>query len=143
MFNKATEEDMHITKKAYVKVYYEYNPDRKNPFRLYEREGFFDSWRVVDEYKTLEEAQESAGSRAKVVVDMGLFERGHRKGMMSWWEEPKPTVKVIPGASANFDDSEEVEFERVQVSKKKAEVILPEEKPVAVIRGGSAFTFQK
>jgi len=111
MFGNTTPEDLKINKKEFIKVYYEYDQSRKSPFRLFERAGFFDGWSVVDDYKTLEEAQESGRSRAVIVVDMGLFERGHRKGMMSWWDEAKQP-KAIPAASANFDDSEEVEFER-------------------------------
>lgn len=104
--------DLKINTKEAIKVYYEYDANRPKPYRLFEREGFFDSWRMVDDYKTLDEAQESGRSRAIKVTDMGLFEKGHRKGMMSWWEEPKPQPKVIPEVSANFDYSEEVEVEK-------------------------------
>lgn len=142
MFNKATEEDLKITKKDFIKVYYEHIPGERKPFRLYEREGFLDSWRVVDEYKTLEEAQESALSRAKVVVDMGLFEKGHRKGMMSWWEQPR-TARVVPEASANFDYSEQVEIERLPKSKKQNSFSKPEAEGALTLSGRHAIRFQK
>lgn len=109
MFNNATPEDLKINKKAFVKVYYEYDPNRNKPFRLFEREWLFDSWRIVDDYKTLAEAQESGRSRAIKVVDMGLFERGHRKGMMSWWDEPKAEPKVFE--MAILPPSTEVEYD--------------------------------
>lgn len=101
-----------IETKKHVKVYYEYDPSRKYPYRLFERESFLDSWSEVGNFKTLDAAQEAGLSRAITVTDMGLFERGHRKGMMSWWEEPKPQPKHIPQLSANFEYSEEVEVEK-------------------------------
>lgn len=110
MFNKATPEDLKINKKEFVKVYYEYDDSRPRPFRLFEREGIFTPWRIVDDYKTLEEAQESGRSRAIKVVDMGLFEKGHRKGMMSWWDEPKPVKTIVE--MAVLPPSTEVEYDR-------------------------------
>lgn len=109
MFSNNEQEDLKINKKAFVKVYYEYDNGRNKPFRLFEREGFLDAWRIVDDYKTLEEAQESGRSRAIKVVDMGLFEKGRRKGMMSWWDEPKPTKTIVE--MAVLPPSSEVEYD--------------------------------
>ncbi len=109
MFSNNEQEDLKINKKAFVKVYYTYDDSRKLPFKLFESESFFSGWRAVGDYKTLEEAQESGRSRAVTVLDMGLFEKGHRKGMMSWWDEPKPVKTIVE--MAVLPPSTEVEYD--------------------------------
>lgn len=112
-------------------------------FKVYQRDSFADTWRYIDERKTLDEAQELGRSRAKRVIELGLFENGVRKGMMSWFEEPKP-VKAIPEASANFDYSPEVELERKKKSKSKNVVELKqEEKAPTVLESKRVLSLQK
>lgn len=92
---RKSQEDLKVTERDFVKIYYEFDSEKSKPYKLFEREGFFDSWLLVGNYKTLNEAQEVGRSRARKVVDMGIFEQGRRKGMLSWWEEAKPNLRAL------------------------------------------------
>jgi hypothetical protein len=116
MFKQSTD-NTNISNRPRVRVYYEQDKVTKQ-FKLYEREKFLDSWLYVSAHKTLAEVQEAARSRAITVIEMGLFDSNHRKGMMSWFEEPAP-VKIIPEFSSNFDTASELEIENKYLRKIK------------------------
>jgi hypothetical protein len=144
MFNKATEEKMRMTHRDKVTVYYELKrTGKKEYYLLFEKYSWWSGWAVIGDYKTFNEAQEVARSRAKHVVDLGLYENGHRRGTMGFFEEITPPTRKVVGTPGTFEETDEVEVKRLPVGGKKSAVTLPEEKPATVTRGGSAFTFQK
>jgi hypothetical protein len=106
MFKQSTD-NTNISNRPKVRVYYEQDKVTKQ-FKLYEREKFLDSWLYVSAHKTLAEVQEAARSRAITVIEMGLFDSNHRKGMMSWFEEPAPVKVNYP---SNFEAEKELETE--------------------------------
>lgn len=88
------EDKLNTTARPFVKVYYQINTDREKPYRVYERESLTGGWRVVGEYKTPQEAKESAMSRAVQVVEIGAVIAPIEKGFFSWFDAPSTDKSI-------------------------------------------------
>ena len=89
------EDKLNTTARPFVKVYYQINPNKEKPYRVYERESLAGGWRMVGDYKTPQEAKESGLSRAVQVAEIGAVIAPVEKGFFSWFDAPS-TDKSIP-----------------------------------------------